>query len=92
MTNKAAASAASLFVPPDENQPERGTHAVTLRIPVDDFHVLCAMASRAGISRSAMGNRVLSAGIEAIRQLLPDDANDVIDELALHLADQYEEN
>lgn len=92
MSNKAAASAASLFVPLDESQPERGTHAVTLRIPVDDFHILCAMASRAGISRSGMGIRALSAGIDAIRELLPDEANEAIDELALHLADNYEEN
>ena len=87
--NRAAAAAAGLFASASSAPPETNTHAVTLRVPVDDYCTLSAMAHIAGISKSAMALRALDAGITAIRLHIQTGVNDEITELGQSIYETY---
>jgi hypothetical protein len=80
--NREAAAAAVLFASASSAPPEMDTHAVTLRIPLDNYCDLSAMAQIAGISKSAMALRAIAAGMTAIKDHIPEDVVGEIDELA----------
>ena len=69
--NREAAAAAVLFASAS-SAPEMDTHAVTLRIPLDNYCDLSAMAQIAGISKSAMALRAIAAGMTAIKDHIPE--------------------
>lgn len=87
--NREAAAAASLFASASSAPPEMDTHAVTLRVPVDDYCQLSAMAQIAGISKSAMALRAISAGMTAIRFHIQPDVNEEISELGQLMYEAY---
>lgn len=80
--NREAAAAAVLFASASSAPPEMDTHAVTLRIPLDNYCDLSAMAQIAGISKSAMALRAIAAGMTAIKDHIPEEVVGEIDELS----------
>ncbi len=87
--NRQAAEAAVLFASASSAPPEMDTHAVTLRIPLDDYCQLSAMANIAGISKSSMALRSISAGMTAILQHINSDVREEITELAVNMYENH---
>lgn len=52
------------------------THQVSVRLQTPNFLAVQAMAETAGLTRSDMINRIIEAGVFAIRQELSDEAGD----------------
>jgi predicted DNA-binding ribbon-helix-helix protein len=55
------------------------THQVSVRLQTPNFLTIQAMAETSGLTRSDMINRVLEAGIYAIRKELTDEASQNLD-------------
>ena len=89
--NIAAMEAASLFGV--EVIEDRAMKPMTLRVPLDQYAMLSAMATQAKCSRNTIAVKVIQAGIHAIEDLLPEELQIEIDaQMEANLGQLYQEH
>lgn len=89
--NIAAIEAASLFGV--EVIGETPMKPMTIRVPLDQYAKLSAMATQAKCSRNTIAIKVIQAGIHAIEDLLPEGLQTEIDaQMEANLGQLYQEH
>ena len=89
--NIAAMEAASLFGV--EVIEDRAMKPMTLRVPLDQYAMLSAMATQAKTSKNAISIKVIEAGIAAVAELLtPELLREIEDQQGAYLEQLYKEH
>jgi hypothetical protein len=79
------------FLGADTDQLAQSTlRTMTLRVPLADYAYIEAMASQSGLSRTAIGGKLISAGLVEVLNLIPADKLHVIEEITTAFLEQQE--